>query len=190
MIDHILTTKRASDVFVLFFFPRFDEMESLRAETILRSIVRQVLEPNDLSEQIETALGSMGQSSSTESEEVLELLQMGIAPLRTFYIIIDGLDECERNDRRDILQVLSSLISSSSKVKVFMASRENINREITKTFRVIEHISMGCPSGQSEIAAFVEDTLQERLETEDLVVGDPTLINDVKQALIEGAEGM
>ncbi|KAH8667894.1 hypothetical protein BGZ61DRAFT_498355 [Ilyonectria robusta] len=190
VIDHILTTKRASDVFVLFFFPRFDEMESLRAETILRSIVRQVLEPNDLSEQIETALGSMGQSSSTESEEVLELLQMGIAPLRTFYIIIDGLDECERNDRRDILQVLSSLISSSSKVKVFMASRENINREITKTFRVIEHISMGCPSGQSEIAAFVEDTLQERLETEDLVVGDPTLINDVKQALIEGAEGM
>lgn len=190
MIDHILTTKRASDVFVSFFFPRFDETESLRAETILRSILRQALEPNDLSRQIETALESMRQSSSTEFEEVLELLQMGIAPLRTFYIIIDGLDECERNDRRDILQVLSSLTSSGSKVKVFMASRENISREITKTFRSIEHISMGCSSAQSEIAAFVEDTIQERLETEDLVVGDPALINDVKQALIEGAEGM
>ncbi|KAH7010053.1 hypothetical protein EDB80DRAFT_714408 [Ilyonectria destructans] len=190
VIDHILTTKRASDVFVSFFFPRFDETESLRAETILRSILRQVLEPNDLSRRIETALESMRQSSSTEFEEVLELLQMGIAPLRTFYIIIDGLDECERNDRRDILQVLSSLTSSGSKVKVFIASRENLSREITKTFRSIEHISMGCSSAQFEIAAFVEDTIQERLETEDLVVGDPALINDVKQALIEGAEGM
>ncbi|KAH7131338.1 hypothetical protein EDB81DRAFT_845847 [Dactylonectria macrodidyma] len=171
VIDNILTEKHTPDVFVSFFFPRFDDRRSLRTE-------------------IQMALEKMLHTASSRYEELIKLLRTGIASLRMFYIVIDALDECEREDRHDLFESLSSTISDIENVKTFLVSRDNISREIKRMFPLVEHVSMSFSTAQSEIAVFVEDAINERLENEDLVVGDPDLLNQVKQALLTGADRM
>ncbi|UKZ49193.1 hypothetical protein TrVGV298_003436 [Trichoderma virens] len=49
---------------------------------------------------------------------------------------------------------------------------------------------MDCSSAQSDIAAYVEGIVQEKLQDEELVVGDSDLIEEIKTALSKGANGM
>ena len=190
MIDKILTEKRGSDVFVSFFFVRFDDHQSLKAEVILKSIIRQALNQSGLSEQMEASLEQALLDLSSGFEELLKLLQNIVAALTTLYIVIDGLDECEKRERDELLEALSSLTMVTSNTRFFLASRENVSGEIKRRFPALEHLSMSCPSAQSDIAAYVESAVQDKLQSEDLVVGDPSLIEEIKLALTEGADGM
>lgn len=49
---------------------------------------------------------------------------------------------------------------------------------------------MACSSAQSDIRVFIARAIQERLEDEDLVIEDPSLANEISDALVKGAEGM
>ncbi|KAL6816716.1 ankyrin repeat-containing domain protein [Trichoderma sp. SZMC 28015] len=54
----------------------------------------------------------------------------------------------------------------------------------------MKQITMDCSSAQSDIATYVEGIVQEKLKIEELIVGDPGLIEDIKVALSDGANGM
>jgi hypothetical protein len=183
-----LTEKRNSDVLVTFFFARFDDQQSLKAETIIKSIARQALGLGNLSEEAETLLEKV--NLSTGLTELLELLRIRITQLRTFYIIIDGLDECEKADRDYLLKALSSVMSIASNARLFLASRDGLSGEVRKKFPSLENLSMSCPSAQSDIATYIESAIDEKLESEDLNVGDRELVEEIRQALVKGAEGM
>jgi hypothetical protein len=49
---------------------------------------------------------------------------------------------------------------------------------------------MNCKSAESDIAAYVKGAVHERLQSEDLIVGDSNLIEEITNSLIKGAEGM
>jgi hypothetical protein len=188
VIDHILMGKRDSDVFVAFYFPRFDDQLSLMAETAIKSIVRQVLEPRNLSKETEVRLKKVDLSSGLD--ELLELLRIKIAQLKRLYIIIDGLDEFQKPERDDLFKALSSLASYGSNLRLFLASRESLSAELRKIFPSLEHISMGCQLAQSDIELYIEGIIQEKLKNQDLTVGDPGLVAEIKEALVKGADGM
>lgn len=190
VIDHILTQKRGSDVPVCFFFVQFDNQKSREAEAILKSIIRQALDQSGFPEEMEPLLEKVQSNLTSDFDELFELLRKITMTTKMLYIIIDGLDECEKSDRDDLLGAISSLARPGSNVKLFLASRDSISREITRGFSALEHLSMSCPSAQLDIATYVEGTIQEKLQCEDLIVGDPSLIEEIKQALMRGSDGM
>ncbi|OPB44617.1 NACHT domain protein [Trichoderma guizhouense] len=57
-------------------------------------------------------------------------------------------------------------------------------------FPTLKQISMNCSSARSDITTYIEGIVQEKLKTEELIVGDPDLIEDIKAALLDGANGM
>ncbi len=42
----------------------------------------------------------------------------------------------------------------------------------------------------ADIATFVEDMVQAKVNDDELAVGDPALVNDICRALVKGANGM
>ncbi|KAK5988793.1 Putative ankyrin repeat protein [Cladobotryum mycophilum] len=190
VIDRLLTEKHSSDVFISFFFVRFDDSQSLNAEFILRSIIRQALNQLSFSEEIEVSLENMQLSLSSGLKELLELLQKIVAAFKAFYIVIDAVDECEKQDRDDLLQGLSSLATIGSNTKLFLASRDSVSREIQKRFTTFGHLAMNCSSAQADIGTYVEGIVREKLQSEELIVEDSGLIEEIKMALTKGADGM
>lgn len=190
-MDHLCQDgkNRKDGVFITYFFPRFDECISLKAETILRSVIRQTLDADNLPKEIESYLK---ENSLSEVENLQILLRKRIAGLKTFYIIIDALDECEKCERDILLDTLSSLIASGSNIKLFLASRESISEEIKRErgFPFIQHVSMNCPEAHSDIAIYIKESVDGKRRSGDLVVGDENLIEEIICALIQGAQGM
>ncbi|KAJ6088339.1 hypothetical protein N7486_009600 [Penicillium sp. IBT 16267x] len=82
------------------------------------------------------------------------------------------------------------LATVGSNTRLFLAGRDNVSREVKRTFPDLGHLFMSCPQAESDIVAYVEGAVQERLQSEDLIVGDPSLIEEIKKALREGADGM
>ncbi|KDN62625.1 putative conserved hypothetical protein, partial [Colletotrichum sublineola] len=174
---------------VTFFIPHFDDPASLSAETALRSIIRQSLDTVRLSSHWEARLTDLNRKRSSKLDELTSLLRQKIDESKTFYIFIDALDEFEPVERRALLVSLASVVSGSC-LRVFISSRESLSGELKERIPSIRMISMASTEARTDIAAFVRETLEERQQNEDLMVQDKSIIDDIKHALINHADGM
>ncbi len=189
MIDYILFEKGRSDCYISFFFIQSDDQQSLNAKFIMRSLVRQRLpEPTQLSNKIEELLRKL--NAYSELDDIAQLLSVVTTASKTSYIIIDGLDECDKPNRVELLGALSSLVIQAQNTKVFIASRESLAGEVQKHFPAHGHISMTNSDARKGIPTYVNGMIEKRMEKGDLEVRDPSLITEIKQALIQGADGM
>jgi hypothetical protein len=143
-----------------------------------------------LSEEIEASLVQMDLNPSTGVGELTGLLQQILVQSERLFIFIDALDEFEPKERRELVNVFASLGSTGSCLSVFLAGRESIREEINDKLPGIERLSMASAAVMTDIALYVQEALQERIENRELVVGDQSLISDIKQALTEHADGM
>ncbi|RDA94367.1 hypothetical protein CP533_3768 [Ophiocordyceps camponoti-saundersi (nom. inval.)] len=189
VVDEILTERYEFGSLVAFFFIKFDDRQSTRAETIVKSLLRQVLKQTGLTNEVEDLL-EKAQATLAELEKLMDIFQLTLSSLKRLYIIIDGLDECEKPDRRELLETLSSLAALGSKTRIFLAGRDSITTEIKKGFPSHYHVSMGNSLAQPDIARYIEGAVQDKLESEELTVRDPNLVEEIKLALNKGAEGM
>ncbi|KAI0976277.1 hypothetical protein F4678DRAFT_482490 [Xylaria arbuscula] len=187
LIDHILS-ERGSDCVVSFFFVESGNLRSLGADTIIRSILRQRLDPTQVPQEVYDGLE--GLDSFSELEEFVKLLRIMMPPPRVSYIIIDGLDECEKPDRDRLLTVLSSLAAPGQNIRLFLSSRDSLRGEIQSRFTDFDSLSMDCPLAHDSISMFIEDIVKEKIQSNDISIGDPSLGEEIKLALSHGAQGM
>jgi ankyrin repeat protein len=143
-----------------------------------------------LSEEVEASLVRMDENPSTGVGELMVLLRDRLAQSEKLFIFIDALDEFEPRERRELLNLLASLGSSGPGLRVFLAGRESLREEINDKLSGIERLSMASAEAMTDVALYVQEALQDRIENRELVVGDQSLILDIKQALIEHADGM
>ncbi|RWA09085.1 hypothetical protein EKO27_g6023 [Xylaria grammica] len=187
VIDHILSTL-GSDCVISFFFVESGNQRSLSADTIIRSVLRQRLNPTNIPQEVMQGLERLDPSSGVD--DLVKLLHIMMPPTRVSYIVIDGLDECEKPDRDKLLTALSSLVLRGENIRLFLSSRDSLRGEIEKRFPAFDSLSMGCPSVFSDISLFIEDTVREKIQNDELAIGDPSLEEDIKLALFHGAQGM
>ena len=189
-VRHVLQCKSKTEN-VAFFFPHFNDPQSLSAETVIRSIIRQSLDPVTLSEEVEASLIEVVLKPSTGVDELTVLLRQRLAQSERFYIFVDALDEFEPRERRALIDVLASLGSSGgSGLRVFLAGRESLSGELKDKLPGIERLSMASAGANTDVALYVNQALQERIENRDLVVGDQSLVLEIEQALMKHADGM
>ncbi|EQB44797.1 hypothetical protein CGLO_16412 [Colletotrichum gloeosporioides Cg-14] len=188
-VEHIYAHERRARENVTFFFPHFADQTPLSAETTLRSIIRQSLDPVKLSSNWEARLMELDRKPSSELRELTLLLRQAIDQSDIFYIFIDALDEFEPAERRALLDSLVS-VASGSRLRVFISSRESLSGELRDSIPTIETVLMASPEAKNDIATFVEETLQRRQQNGDLMVQDPSIVDDIRQALINRADGM
>lgn len=175
---------------VAFFFVRFDDQESLKPETILRSILRQVLQPMDLSGDLEAMLQNVSMDALVELRDLSKLICRRANQLKSLHVVVDGLDECGKLERREIMEELSWICDECPRTKTFLAGREDLTSEMRQISPTLVHVSMTCLFAQADIAIYVVGALQERLNNADLIIDDPSLVDEISDALVKGAEGM
>ncbi|KAK2034715.1 hypothetical protein LX32DRAFT_375278 [Colletotrichum zoysiae] len=188
-IEHTYLHESRADQIVTFFFPQFDDPASLSAEAAIRSIIRQSLDPVRLSSDWEARLTELDRKPSSELSDLTSLLLQKIEQSKRFYVFIDALDEFEPVQRRALLGSLASVVSGS-RLRVFISSRESLSGELKDKLPTIHTVSMASAEARIDIATFVNETLEERQQNEDLMVQDKSIINEIRQALINHADGM
>lgn len=132
--------------------------------------------------------GAAGSLSLKESVSMIVQLNE-LAPMT--FIIIDALDECNRQERQYLLDGLSKIVKDSTgTVKIFVSSREEM--EILDHLDGCPNVQIGAKNNQSDIEFFVNSEVGRLIQRKKLLRGDvpPKLRQRIEQVLCEQAQGM
>ena len=186
-----LFERSGNDYRVAYFFCQFDNAESLSASIILSALIRQLLDINSLPESIENCLVNVLKISCPEAQDMGILLKDVLVITKCSTIIIDAIDECSKSEWEVLLEVLQDIVvSCSGVVKIFLAVRQGIAEDVGKIFKSHYQVTMGSSKADSDIQTYIKDVLAEKRDGGKLVVGNPELINEITDALIQQANGM
>lgn len=154
-------------------------------------MIRQCLSAETLPKNIEDQLKELFDGTSPDAEDLEVVLQSLATSSSTITFVVDGLDECSQANRTIVLGVLSRVMSSSrSPIKLFLSSREGLIEDVVGLFKTYQQVTMHCGEAQTDVTTYVEGIIKEKIESRVLAIGSIQLVQEVKDALIQGANGM
>ncbi|KAF8465397.1 hypothetical protein BDZ91DRAFT_849422 [Kalaharituber pfeilii] len=196
VVKHLLDTcveqsnSGSGKTFIGYFFCNFSDCRSLKFEEIIRSLIKQMLSVFP---------------GSTESEEYLvkffdqynnipsihqwqELLIYTCSLHKRIYLILDGIDECHDDNQVQILEFLNQILSIPRCIKIYLSSRKEVylSRNLTDALSV----SLDNIKCRPEIKGYIDASLKKCLDNKRLRIHDPAMIEEIKEALMGGVDGM
>jgi hypothetical protein len=190
IVAHLHVARNQSDI-ISYYLCQPDLSESLRARNILGSLARQVLET-----QIEHAKGGLlvslhDNSQDLDAADVVDFLVSHLEAEKTYYVIIDGLDECESNDAQAISRSLSRLCDCRlTGLKVLCSGRPELEKELFRIHKPRYKLNLIRRHTGPDMERYITSTLDQCLEANQLKLNDPTLVLTIAKALQEGSDGM
>ena len=171
------------DVTTAYFFCRYDRSESLRAETAIRCLAKQILQTKKMDfENVALNL------DFSVTDQILDFLGVFLKDFDSHYILVDGLDDYADQETRSLLSFLARLVKMNKALKVFCSSRPEIKLWAIN-YLSIDHVIHMSECGEA-LSDYINDALLERLEDNRLSLGDERLIVDISDTLIAKAQGM
>jgi hypothetical protein len=175
---------------ICYFFCDFANHRSLEIRTVISSFIKQILNVFTIPPELEWKLEDLYRgvhSPPTEDQLFQILIPAAKLPDITFFIV-DGLDECNDHDKRRLLLLLKHLLGIRDRIKVLVSSRNEV--EISQSLGSFYKISLDTPTTCSEIEAFVEAKLKDKVEQGILILGNLSMIGEIKETLVLKSEGM
>lgn len=190
VVDDLNIDDEAQKAPVALFFCRHDLPESLKPHTILGSLVGQLLRPtSDLADHVE----KHGLKSGNDySKAMYNLLKCSLAAGSKVYFVIDGLDECDGVDRKAVIHELRQW-QNYYKILLCATVRQEPKSPFvddTEWTELAQTTIAAIPDNRQDIEAFIEAELEARIKTGRLVTGDPFLVLEIQDALVNGSQGM
>jgi ankyrin repeat domain-containing protein 50 len=184
IVDH-LESNPANEGLAYFYCDRNDEARR-KPENILNSLVKQLSFSRDGSSILRYVVDAYEKKEKAgfASEKLrYEEAEMMLPPLIQSYaqttIILDGVDECQRDARNVLMSTFDKLVGeSSSKLRVLLSSRRD--DDIQWQLRNRSNIAVEATDNCDDIATFV----RQRLDEDDKIRRIP-LSNNVRDQIIE-----
>jgi ankyrin repeat protein len=188
MVDDLHLHTQCENITIAYFFCRYDIPDSLKARTILGSLARQLLSTvSDLAVATEACDDN---SLVEDSDAIFNILHQAFPSKRKVYFVLDGLHECDHSERQALAQCIQKL-QQEFKILLCISCRLEPDRGIEAIlgkFAAPRHTFV--LNDNSDIQSYIEVELSHRLECQDLVIRDPTLILDIQDSLLNGSQGM
>jgi hypothetical protein len=190
IIAYLYTVQKPSEI-ISYFFCRSDHEESLRARNILGSITRQLLD--SLIEHAKDDLLSslLNDCQDLDAADKINFLTSRFEDSKTYYIILDGLDECESGELRETAHAMHKLSKSRLMgLKILFAGKPELERDLFSPFKPDYKMALARKEVDSDIDRYITTKLEQCLEDDRLKLRDPALILKIAQALRKGSHGM
>ncbi|KAK1471489.1 hypothetical protein CCUS01_05971 [Colletotrichum cuscutae] len=175
-----------------FFYCNSSDQSRQSIQSILRSYIRQLGEVTGHPESIHETLFNLYQRKQIQSDITLQECETALVEMINSYprtvLILDALDECKKDTRRQIVQLFKRLVEKTdSCLKIFIASRPE--HDISDHLRSLQErratITINTSDNQGDIKKFVNT------EVDNFTVDwSPETKQVVKEKLVEKSAGM
>lgn len=191
MVDALLAGPAHEMRTVIYFYCDYSDQKTVEFPGILGNFIKQLLLQIDMPNDIQSKLESTYQFGLRypDADELLEILLLVLKHFEQVFIVLDGVNGCGRNSRVDIAAGIELIMESSPvTIKLFIASRavEDLGQAFGKYISL--PISVG--NTASDIVSFANGTVQAKIASGELVVQTQTLVEEIVDALVKGAQGM
>lgn len=123
---------------------------------------------------------------------VQELINIHLSVAKSFseiYIVIDGLDECDKDIRHDMLSYINQVtVSNTTIVRVFVSCREE--DQILHSLKLHSKLHLNPSMFSDDIESYVIKSVSSRIKSEDLRIRNPALEREIITELVSKAHGM
>ncbi|KAJ5621525.1 hypothetical protein N7528_006308 [Penicillium herquei] len=185
-----LHDQRQSDI-ISYFFCRAEDSESLLARNIFGSVVSQLLHTK-IEESLYFDLVSLARrTQDLSTNETIQLLLSQMDSDTTYYVILDGLDECDSSQIQAVARGLGQLCKQSHlKLKILCGGRPGLEKELFMIAKPTHIISIEKATVNPDIKRYLEVALEKYLEEGRLILEDDSLKKKILDALQAGSDGM
>jgi hypothetical protein len=157
----------ARDMGFAYFYSDRNRADHQDPVAILRSLVRQLCAPRDTSSIdacVEDKYRRRKQKGFARhrlvAEECHELLLQLVGAHKETYFVIDGLDECDRETRHVLMNILDDLADNNGcRVKVYIASRTD--QDLRSRYQGGTHLEVTANDNQADIEKFVIEKMKQ-----------------------------
>ncbi|KAF5624688.1 ankyrin repeat-containing protein [Fusarium tjaetaba] len=164
VIDDLLTTlptETEKNTGFAYFYCDRNRADHNEPVAIMRSIVRQLCAPRGdhsiescIEEQYLKRKVKGFSSDRLVAEECKKLLLQLAAGYSSIYIVVDGLDECDRGTRHILMDLLDEMMAKfEQSIKIYIASRTD--QDLRKRYHKGTHLEVTANDNQADIEKFV-----------------------------------
>lgn len=186
-----LPSSCSEDESVAHFFCQPENEPSLSARNIVGSICRQLLDFLIEKSSRENLLSIPDETKSMETDETVQFLLSRLVKERTYYIVLDGLDECATAQIREMALFLEAISQATvGTLKIICASRPDLEGDLFKKAQPQYRIAIDKGKLAVDTDRYIAATLDDCLEEELLVIRDQKIVTTIMDALRDGCQGM
>ena len=181
----------SSNIRVIYYYCDFADQRTLHTDRILATLLKQLLPEGRFPEEIEPQmLKAYGHGQRTPGTHEIGDLVCSLMQLHpNTYIVIDGLDECEKQARQEVLNILKRISAlRSTSVRIFVSCRDE--DELLRSLHQYPRIQLTAETQEGDIKAFVEGSVRHEMDSGQLKVQNPELEHHIVRELVKKAHGM
>ena len=191
VIDDLLLASGSTKLHVVYYYCDYADSRTLQAkhlfEAIMKQLVMQGLVPKEVECQLRQSVIDEARVPGEASLQRSILSSVEASP--GLCVIIDGLDECEKEARRDAIALIEALlIHNKAAVKTFVSCRED--EHILRSLDVHPCIQLSETMMATDIDAFITGTVRSKVKSGELRINSPALEEEVVVELGTKAHGM
>ena len=175
---------------ITYFFCQWDNNESLKARTILGSLAFQVLKVFYAGTNNDPSWQDIANDTDQMALETLAAIIGKAVPQDwTIVFVLDGIDDCTKQETEELCSQLSNL-QASIRLHICISTGLEQNSDFVHNSSLRKKQTIMIPEQNPDIEAFIDAELARRIESRELVLGDGTLVLEIRNALLQGAQGM
>lgn len=190
VIDHLVELSRSlpeiESFRVAYLYLTYKQQHSL--VHLLGSIVRQLVQDDEMLPDLVLKEYNLHKNRGNEAptQQGLSIMLASLVQQRPLYIVIDGLDECPRDTRRPLVQLLQPASFQSLKLNLLITSR--LLDEFETLAKGFERIDI--KADVRDLDLFIDSKFDDDAYLKGFAEQDPKLQQDVKDAIRKSWDGM
>lgn len=185
VVEDLITRANGDLDTIAYFFCKHDILEGLKAGAIIAALTRQLLHPWPRTSALRDADTLM-----KDGPELLDMLWKRLPDSAKIYLVVDGLDQCAETEQKEVMEWMQKLQNLRC-LYLCMSSRSHPD---ATTLPILQGYGSAqvtpIPENTSDIDSFIDSELDACLQESQLKVGDPSLIIEIREALMRGSQGM
>ncbi|KAJ5801264.1 uncharacterized protein N7518_003332 [Penicillium psychrosexuale] len=190
VVAQLHASRNTNDI-ISYYICRADNTASLSARNIIGSLARQILDSQIKHAEDESLQRLYEDSNDLNTAEVVDFVLSRLHDDNTYYLAIDGLDECEPVEIRKVAQSVAKLCNMRVKnFKVLYTGRPELENQLFGAMKPKYKIPVTETKVDLEMDRYIAAAIGNCLEDKQLILGDPTLIVKIFETLKKGSNGM
>ena len=175
----------------MYYYCDYADHGSLQTNRILGTLLKQLIPEDEIPAEIEPKIlkAYKDGTRSPETSDLMELIFSLMQRLPMVYIVLDGLDECERSVKQNILSFLEHLSTlTGANVHTFVSCRDE--DQLLRSLNSYTRIRLTAAALETDIKSFVEGSVRARIVSRQLTIRNLELEHQIVGELVQKSHGM
>jgi hypothetical protein len=177
-----------------YYYCDYSDVKSLDASTVIGTLIRQLLEKIDIPEDLEAQILSVydGVTAYPPLHDLLDIFEKSPKLFSTCLVVVDGIDELPRESQFTMVGAIKSTMNiDKTLIKTLVSSRSEEN-DIRRALLGPDFYSVEISTDNisNDIRVFINDEVDARIKRGRLVLGNPSIKDEIVRALTLGAKDM